>query len=118
MLKKCPKCELNYITENENVCKVCAKEMKGEQSFGDVVEVICPQCNERNVVPGKELCIFCIMENKKNKEQIGDDEHPEVDADFEDLDIDALEENAMVELEEIDVDDEDFDSFDDDEEED
>ena len=116
MLKKCPRCELNYITENENVCKVCAQEIKGEQSFGDVVEVICPQCNERYVVPGKELCIYCIMENKTNKKEADDDDHEQVDSEFQDLDIEALEENTLDDLDELDEDDEEFDDYDVDEE--
>ena len=27
-LVKCPRCELNYITENEKYCKVCLREMR------------------------------------------------------------------------------------------
>lgn len=43
-LVKCPRCELNYITENEKYCKVCLREMKGE-SPKDEVE-LCSVCNE------------------------------------------------------------------------
>ena len=42
-LVKCPRCELNYITENEKYCKVCLREMKGE-SPKDEVE-LCSVCN-------------------------------------------------------------------------
>ena len=27
---KCPRCELNYIQEDEQYCPVCKREMKGE----------------------------------------------------------------------------------------
>ena len=30
-LVKCPRCELNYIQEGEKYCKVCYRELKGEQ---------------------------------------------------------------------------------------
>ena len=43
-LRKCPRCELNYIQEDEDYCKVCKREMKGE----DVAEEVemCTVCNE------------------------------------------------------------------------
>ena len=30
-LIKCPRCDLNYIQENEKLCKVCQRELKGSQ---------------------------------------------------------------------------------------
>ena len=32
-LVKCPRCDLNYIREDEKYCKVCLREMKGEPSL-------------------------------------------------------------------------------------
>ena len=29
-LIKCPRCDLNYIREDEKYCKVCLREMKGK----------------------------------------------------------------------------------------
>ena len=51
--RKCPRCELNYITDNETLCKVCKREIKGD----DRLEVIdlCTVCNERPVMPGKDI---------------------------------------------------------------
>lgn len=32
----CPRCELNYMNENEKMCSVCRREVKGEsEQFGD-----------------------------------------------------------------------------------
>ena len=28
---KCPRCELNYIREEEQYCPVCKREMRGEE---------------------------------------------------------------------------------------
>ena len=58
-LKKCPRCELNYITEKEKYCKVCLREMKG--SVRDEVEM-CSICNEEPAMPGRDVCIFCLRE--------------------------------------------------------
>ena len=40
-LRKCPRCELNYIQENEKLCKVCLRELKGSQvedEIGDLAK--------------------------------------------------------------------------------
>jgi len=64
-LVKCPRCDLNYITENEKYCKVCLRELKGE-GRGDEVE-LCSVCNEEPALPGKDVCLFCLKEmNKSN----------------------------------------------------
>ena len=49
-LVKCPRCELNYITENEKYCKVCLREMKGEAPKDEVE--LCSVCNEAPALPG------------------------------------------------------------------
>ena len=51
---KCPRCELNYIREEEQYCPVCKREMKGE-SHNDPFE-LCSICNENPVMPGKDVC--------------------------------------------------------------
>ena len=64
-LVKCPRCDLNYIREDEKYCKVCLQEMKGE-SRGDEIE-LCSICNEEPALPGKDICLFCLREmNKSN----------------------------------------------------
>ena len=57
---KCPRCELNYIREEEQFCPVCKREMKGE-SREDPFE-ICSICNENPVMPGKDVCLICYKE--------------------------------------------------------
>ena len=64
-LVKCPRCDLNYIREDEKYCKVCLQEMKGE-SRSDEIE-LCSVCNEEPALPGKDVCLFCLREmNKSN----------------------------------------------------
>ena len=59
-LVKCPRCELNYITENEKYCKVCLREMKGETPKEEVE--LCSVCNEAPALPGRDVCLFCLKE--------------------------------------------------------
>lgn len=63
-LIKCPRCELNYIQEDEGYCKICKREMKGE-SRADEIEM-CTVCNEAPALPGKDVCLFCLKEMNAN----------------------------------------------------
>ena len=64
-LVKCPRCDLNYIREDEKYCKVCLQEMKVE-SRSEEIE-LCSICNEEPALPGKDVCLFCLREmNKSN----------------------------------------------------
>ena len=67
-LVKCPRCDLNYIREDEKYCKICLQEMKGE-SRPDEIE-LCSICNEEPALPGKDVCLFCLREmNKSNSSE-------------------------------------------------
>ncbi len=71
-LVKCPRCDLNYILEGEKYCKVCQREIKGDDR-GDEVE-LCSICNEEPALPGKDVCLFCLKEmNKSNSASDTDD---------------------------------------------
>ena len=59
-LIKCPRCELNYIQENEKLCKVCLREMKGSQ-VEDEMEM-CSVCNASPALPGRDVCLSCLKE--------------------------------------------------------
>ncbi len=64
-LVKCPRCDLNYIREDEKYCKICLRELKGENSQEEVE--LCSICNEEPALPGRDVCLFCLKEmNKSN----------------------------------------------------
>ncbi len=78
-LVKCPRCDLNYITDGQKYCKVCMRELKGENR-SDEVE-LCSICNEEPALPGKDVCLFCLKElNKSNSNEDDTDETENVDA--------------------------------------
>ncbi len=60
MFEKCPRCDLNYITASEKYCKVCMREMKGDNAQDEIE--MCSVCNENPVLPGRDICLFCLKE--------------------------------------------------------
>ena len=77
-LVKCPRCDLNYIREDEKYCKVCLRELKGEGSQDEVE--LCSICNEEPALPGKDVCLFCLKEmNKSNSAEETEEETETVD---------------------------------------
>ena len=70
-LVKCPRCDLNYIREDEKYCKVCLREMKGDSQQEEVE--LCSICNENPTLPGKDVCLFCLKEMNGEKNVDPDD---------------------------------------------
>lgn len=104
---KCPRCELNYIREEEQYCPVCKREMKGE-SREDPFE-LCSICNENPVMPGKDVCYICYKEMAQHQslreEAIDEDsEASDVQLDMEDvsemeeIELDTLQEDVPEEI--------------------
>ena len=60
-LIKCPRCELNYMLDTDKICSVCKREVRGESEQDEILE-LCSECGENPVVPGQELCAYCLKE--------------------------------------------------------
>ena len=60
-LVKCPRCELNYMNDTDKMCSVCRREVRGESEQFEMIEM-CSECGENPVVPGQELCAYCLKE--------------------------------------------------------
>ena len=71
-LVKCPRCDLNYIREDEKYCKVCLREMKGEPTNDD--RELCSVCNAAPALPGKDVCLSCLkeMQSGGGREEVED----------------------------------------------
>lgn len=76
-LVKCPRCELNYIQETEKFCKVCLREMKGEQPSEDME--LCSVCNAAPALPGRDMCLSCLKEMNAGGSDADNDEPTVVD---------------------------------------
>ena len=103
---KCPRCELNYIREEEQYCSVCKREMKGEV-HDDPFE-LCSICNENPVMPGKDVCLVCykemIQQQGLRDDASDEQETPDVSLDMEDvtdmqeIELDTLGEEMPEEI--------------------
>ncbi len=58
--RKCPRCELNYILDDQPLCTVCRKEVRGESEPNEIVEELCSECGEHPALPGSEYCLACL----------------------------------------------------------
>ena len=64
--KKCPKCELNYIRDDEKLCNVCRRSAKHEAEPEE--ELICIECGEHPALKGRELCAYCYKESLRQEQ--------------------------------------------------
>ena len=71
-MKKCPRCDLNYIADDEALCKVCIREIKGGQQHDEIEP--CSICNAAPALPGKDICLGCYKE--LHNQQSSDRKHP------------------------------------------
>ena len=72
-LVKCPRCELNYMLDTEKMCSVCRREVRGESEQYEMIE-LCSECGENPVVPGQELCAYCLKESTMRNSDTQNDE--------------------------------------------
>jgi len=104
---KCPRCELNYIREEEQYCSVCKREMKGEV-HEDPFE-LCSICNENPVMPGKDVCLMCYKEMNQQQGLHDDDGSDEAEAadvarsmgdvtEMEEIELETLPEDMPEEI--------------------
>lgn len=124
---KCPRCEINFIKEEDGYCAICKKEMSGEAPKEESIDV-CMECGNSPVVAGEELCKKCLKEHRlitalaieeelKEEEVDGDSSSDEAEEILdEDLAVDeAMAQDIPVELSGLDSewdDDDDVDEFD------
>ena len=105
-LVKCPRCELNYMNETEKMCSVCRREVRGETEQFEMIE-LCSECGENPVVPGQELCAFCLKEQARRSETMDNDES--IEREPANIEIDSVSTMDEIELDiGGDLDDEDF----------
>lgn len=114
-LIKCPRCELNYMLDTDKLCSVCRREVRGEGEQYEMIE-LCSECGENPVVPGHELCAYCLKEHSVGNSDAQNDETIVTDP-TNIGDIDSVSVSTMDEIE-LDIgegmDDESFDDDDED----
>ena len=114
-LIKCPRCELNYMNDTDKMCSVCRREVRGESESFDMIEM-CSECGENPVVPGQELCAYCLKELARRTDESTDDV---VEPTAANIEIDSVSSMDEIELDiPEDMDGEVFDGEDDEDKED
>lgn len=88
-LRKCPRCELNYIRDDETYCNVCCREMKGKADTEEIA--MCIECGEVPALPGTELCAACQREVRR-REKLEKLKELHIVEDDLDVDVDELDE--------------------------
>ena len=112
---KCPRCELNYMNDTDKMCSVCRREVRGESESFDMIEM-CSECGENPVVPGQELCAYCLKELARRTDESTDDT---VEPTAANIEIDSVSSMDEIELDiPEDMDGEVFDDEDDEDKED
>lgn len=93
-LVKCPRCELNYMNDTDTMCSVCRREVRGESEQFEMIE-LCSECGENPVVPGQELCAYCLKEQARRDAMESDDVIENAPANIE---IDSVSTMDEIEL--------------------
>lgn len=85
---KCPRCEVNFIKEEDGFCAICKKEMKGEMPKEEPIE-ICMECGEHPCLPGQDFCVECLKSSKVLPLDVKDSlehDHEPIDSQNEEMD--------------------------------
>ena len=98
--RKCPRCELNYITDGEKLCSVCRREVKGEPDRNSMPE-LCSECGERPVVPGSEYCLLCLKELSRRSAASTQGESEEGTVDASELDIGMVSSMDEIQIDDV-----------------
>ncbi len=90
---------------------MCRKDVRGEKEPEEMLE-LCSECGENPVVPGQEVCAFCLKEMQRRSEDSHSDDGVS-DPSSRDLDIDTVSSMEEIEMDVGDDVGEDFDEDDD-----
>ena len=66
--KKCPRCELNYILVDEDLCPVCKAELKLTPAEDDSDLELCTLCGKNLITVDQVMCDECAK--KRNLDNL------------------------------------------------
>lgn len=94
-LRKCPRCELNYILDDGELCSVCREEVRGSKGRDDAV-VMCSVCGEEPALPGEDVCKHCLAD-LRYIQLLSTDEEDGADVDAGGVDVAPISEMDEIE---------------------
>lgn len=122
---KCPRCEINFMRDNEECCSVCMRELRREKHTRPEEGELCVECGLAPGITRDGLCAQCALELQSLTRDDSPSRATEDDDNRDDngLDIISLElvdeddDDDLLELElqmsdELDFSDEDMDELD------
>lgn len=127
--KKCPRCELNWIASEEELCEVCKAELGKASKISlleddeelDMEERICPICKVNYLEPDEDICAVCRQEQADKERGKDEDEWQDdfvddevIDDDGAEVSLNQLQEDEEEEFENVDEEEESVDDFEDD----
>ena len=92
---KCPRCEINFMRDDEECCSVCMRELRRERSAAPTEDVdMCVECGIAPAVTKEGLCAQCALDIQNFA--LDEDEAPTVERESREtsdgeLDIISLE---------------------------
>ena len=74
--KKCPRCELNYILDSEEMCDICKAELGLETDIvllDDIIDddeplKLCPICKAAYIGLDEDMCENCLAQESRQEE--------------------------------------------------
>jgi len=60
--KYCPRCELNRIPEDQDLCPVCKKDLEQLKKVTEANMKLCPYCHEEYIPEDQDMCESCFEE--------------------------------------------------------
>lgn len=121
--KKCPRCELNYIPETEEMCDVCKSELGLESKImllDDIIDEdeplkLCPSCKAAYIGMDEDMCENCLARAAQQPDDELDEDNDDWRTYLDDDDTDVpSDEEQVIPLDELEDDEEDDDEFDED----
>ncbi|MCM1289726.1 MAG: hypothetical protein NC132_04370 [Corallococcus sp.] len=112
--KKCPRCDLNYIPAEEEMCDVCKAELGLATNIvllDDIIDEdeplkLCPVCKTAYIGMDEEMCENCLSRDKETVE-VNDDDNDDWRTYLDDDDTKDADEEDIISLDELEAD-EDF----------
>ena len=120
--KKCPRCELNYILQEEEMCDICKAELGLDSRIvllDDIIDddeplKLCPVCKTSYIGMDEEMCENCLTSYKRASGEM-DEDNDDWRTYLDDEDTKDTEEDDVIPLEEMEEDDDFEDDFEDEE---
>ena len=108
--KKCPRCDLNYILQEEEMCDICKAELGLDSRIvllDDIIDddeplKLCPVCKTNYIGMDEDMCESCVTRYNRAENAELDDDDDGWRSYLDDDDTKDADEEDIIPLEELD----------------